>query len=82
MVSFLSFVTLALAGMAVASPLKRAPSPVLSDVASIDSVDEINLVKSVENTVNSRELGMESDSKASARVACRDSSQSKFISAS
>jgi hypothetical protein len=56
MVSLLSFVTLALAGKVVASPLKRAPGLVVSlstDAASVNSVDEISLVTTVENTVSS-----------------------------
>jgi hypothetical protein len=56
MVLFLSFATLALAGMVVASPLKRSPSFVVSlstDAASVDSVDEIRLITTVKNPVSS-----------------------------
>lgn len=55
MVHLLSFVTLALIGMAAASPLKRAPNLVVSlstGAASINSVDDISLVATVENTVS------------------------------
>ncbi|KIM23540.1 hypothetical protein M408DRAFT_253075 [Serendipita vermifera MAFF 305830] len=53
MVHFISFVTLALSGMAIASPLRRAPNLVVSlstNAASISSVDDISLVATVENT--------------------------------
>jgi hypothetical protein len=56
MVSFFSFVSLALAGMVAASPVKRAPSLAVSlstGAASVNSIDEISLVTTVENTVSS-----------------------------
>jgi hypothetical protein len=85
MVSFLSIVTLALAGMAVASPLKRAPSLAVrlsADTAFLDSVDENSLVTPAENAVSSRELGMEGKLGKRDTVDCSDPDQSSFLSSS
>jgi hypothetical protein len=59
MVSYLSFVTLALAGTVAAS-----------------------VISTVENTVNSRKLGMESNLEKRTGVDCSDTTQASFISAS